>query len=58
MIGDGDLDCLRRELLSRLDARPWKSWSPELLRAVIGVLDLTPQRVEPQPAIRRLTLIR
>lgn len=30
---------LRRELLARLDARPFLAWPPQLLRALVAVFD-------------------
>jgi hypothetical protein len=35
-----NIDYLRRELLDRVDARPFEDWSPALLRALIAVFDL------------------
>jgi hypothetical protein len=37
---DRDLIHLRRELLERLEARPFKTWPPSLIRAVVAVIDL------------------
>lgn len=31
---------LRKEFLDKLDVQPFESWSPALLNALIGVLDL------------------
>jgi hypothetical protein len=44
-----ELDRLRGELLSRLNARPFEWWSTTLLRAVIGVLDLDTASCVPPP---------
>jgi hypothetical protein len=35
-----DIECLRAELLERVDAEPFDDWSPALLRALIAVFDL------------------
>jgi hypothetical protein len=35
-----NIECLRRELLDRVDAEPFDDWSPALLRALIAVFDL------------------
>jgi len=34
------IECLRGELLDRMDAQPFDDWSPALLRALIAVFDL------------------
>lgn len=49
---DSELERLRGELLERLDARPWRDWSRELLLAVIGVLDLTAPSVDRRAGAR------
>lgn len=38
--GMDELEQLRRELLHRFQANPPSTWPPELLRAVITVIDL------------------
>lgn len=55
-----ELDQLRSELLRRLDERPFKTWSPSLIRAVIAVLDLTsvtPPPVQPPVSVPQLRLV-
>jgi hypothetical protein len=42
-----ELDRLRSLLADRLDERPFETWSPCLLRAIITVLEL----VDPDPKI-------
>ncbi|GAB7141758.1 hypothetical protein [Mycobacterium riyadhense] len=44
-----ELNCLRRELLNRLDRLPMENWSCLLLRAVIGVFDLQFGEPPPEP---------
>jgi hypothetical protein len=39
-MSDTDPSYLRRELLARLNAAPFLSWSPELLSGLIAVFDL------------------
>jgi hypothetical protein len=34
------IEYLRGELLDRVDAQPFETWSPALLRALIAVFDL------------------
>lgn len=56
---DAELDSLRNELADRLDERPFESWSPRVLRAVIAVLELVePCPMAPEPGQRRLRLVR
>lgn len=53
-----DITDLRRELLRRLDAHPFRSWSAALLRDVTAVLD---EHADPAPIPGRpvkLTVVR
>jgi hypothetical protein len=36
-----NIERLRSELLDRVEAEPWDDWSPDLLRALIAVFDLS-----------------
>jgi hypothetical protein len=60
-----DLVALQRQLLARFDAHPPSSWAPDLLRAVIAVIDLRPEsapvvgrRVEAAPCRPTLRLVK
>ena len=46
---DDELYELKEALAQRLDDRPFRTWSPRLIRAVIGVIDLA----EPPPIMPR-----
>lgn len=36
---------LQCDLVDRLTAKPWRTWPPETLQAMIAVLDMTPPSV-------------
>lgn len=36
-----NIERLRSDLLDRVEAEPWDDWSPDLLRALIAVFDLS-----------------
>ena len=54
-----ELRRLRWELRARLDARPFRTWSCALIRAVVAVIDLAPPVESIPPEGRpRLTVVR
>jgi hypothetical protein len=47
-----DIECLRDDLLDRMDAVPFFDWSPALLRALIAVFDLNGITLAAEPQFR------
>ena len=48
---------LRAALVDRIRANPVREWSPDLLAAVIAVIDVEYGSPPPQPGPRRLNLV-